>query len=57
MGYARDAKKQPVLSASTPVKAADITETPPGNSTNVSYNVIDIDPLTGRAKLLVHKIP
>jgi prepilin-type N-terminal cleavage/methylation domain-containing protein len=28
-----------------------ITETPPGNSTNVSYNIIHIDRLTGRARL------
>jgi hypothetical protein len=26
-------------------------ESPPGNSTNVSYNIIHIDRLTGRARL------
>ncbi len=35
----------------TPLTASDITENPPGNSTNISYNVIDINPQTGRAKL------
>ena len=33
-----------------------ITETPPGNSTNIAYNVIHIDPLTGRASLEYHKM-
>jgi len=46
--------KSPIL---TLVGPEDITEALPGNSTNVSYNVIDVDPLTGRAKLLVHQIP
>jgi len=34
----------------------DIAETPPGNSTNVSYNIIHIDWLTGRAVLEYHKM-
>jgi prepilin-type N-terminal cleavage/methylation domain-containing protein len=33
---------------------AQIIESPPGNSTNITYNVIHIDPLTGRATLLYH---
>ena len=33
-----------------------VTENPPGNATNISYNVIHIDPLTGRATLLYHKL-
>ena len=33
----------------TTVTATGITENPPGNSTNISYNIIDIEPLTGRA--------
>jgi prepilin-type N-terminal cleavage/methylation domain-containing protein len=37
--------------------APDISEIPPGNSTNVSYNVVDIDPLTGRATLQFYKMP
>jgi prepilin-type N-terminal cleavage/methylation domain-containing protein len=54
VSFGHDANKQPIL---TPLGANDITETPPGNSSSISYNVIDIDPLSGRAKLLVHKIP
>jgi prepilin-type N-terminal cleavage/methylation domain-containing protein len=38
--------KSPTL---TPITVADIQENPPGNSTNISYNVIDVDALTGRA--------
>ncbi len=33
---------------------AQIIESPPGNSTNMTYNIIHIDPLTGRATLLYH---
>jgi len=33
-----------------------VVETPPGNSTNIAYNVIHIDPLTGRATLEYHKM-
>ncbi len=29
---------------------------PPGNDTNISYNIIDIDPLTGRATLEFYKV-
>jgi prepilin-type N-terminal cleavage/methylation domain-containing protein len=45
--------KTPVL---TPVKPGDVTESPPGNSTGSSYNIIDIDPLTGRATLQFQKV-
>lgn len=38
------------------VQISDITETPPGNSTGISYNIIDIDPLTGRASQQFYKI-
>lgn len=31
--------------------ATSVTENPPGNSTNISYNLIHIDALTGRARL------
>jgi prepilin-type N-terminal cleavage/methylation domain-containing protein len=34
-----------------------ISETPPGNSTNSSYNIIHIDALTGRARLEFQKLP
>jgi prepilin-type N-terminal cleavage/methylation domain-containing protein len=33
-----------------------VFEIPPGNATNISYNVVHIDPLTGRATLLYHKM-
>lgn len=33
-----------------------IVEEPPGNATNIAYNVIHIDPLTGRATLKYHKM-
>ncbi|HEX7651933.1 MAG TPA: prepilin-type N-terminal cleavage/methylation domain-containing protein [Verrucomicrobiae bacterium] len=38
--------KQPVLTAVNP---SDISEVPAGNSTNIAYNLIHVDPLTGRA--------
>jgi prepilin-type N-terminal cleavage/methylation domain-containing protein len=34
-----------------------VSETPPGNSAGISYNIVDIDPLTGRATLQFQKIP
>jgi prepilin-type N-terminal cleavage/methylation domain-containing protein len=33
-----------------------VLETPPGNSTNISYNIVHIDALTGRAVLEHHKM-
>jgi prepilin-type N-terminal cleavage/methylation domain-containing protein len=48
------ATKTPQL---TPLAAGDITENPPGNSTNISYNIIHISPLTGRATLLHYRMP
>ena len=36
--------------------APQVIEMPPGNSTNIQYNVIHIDPLTGRATLEYHKM-
>jgi type II secretory pathway pseudopilin PulG len=35
---------------------ASVSEVPPGNSTNISYNIVHIDALTGRATLEFHKI-
>jgi prepilin-type N-terminal cleavage/methylation domain-containing protein len=40
----------------TPVTANDVSEVPPGNSTNISYNIIHIDKLSGRAALEFHKM-
>jgi prepilin-type N-terminal cleavage/methylation domain-containing protein len=47
------ATKAPQL---TPVNPGDVTEVLPGNSTGPSYNIIDIDPLTGRATLQFQKV-
>jgi len=33
-----------------------VLELPPGNTTNLSYNIIHIDALTGRAQLEYHKL-
>ena len=54
VGYGMNVNKQPLP---TVVQPNDITETPRGNSTSISYNVIDVEPLTGRSKLLLHHIP
>ena len=54
VSYGMDLNKNP---QPTTVNPADITEVPAGNSTSISYNVIDIDPLSGRARLLVHQMP
>ena len=40
----------------TPVLAADIVEVPAGNSSDISYNVVHIDALTGRAVLEFHRL-
>ena len=49
-----DLNKEPML---TVVPPNAITEVPPGNSSSISYNIIDVDPLSGRARLIVHQIP
>ncbi len=33
-----------------------VLESPAGNSTNSAYNLVDIDPLTGRATLRFQKV-
>jgi len=53
VNYGYDANKVPQLSEVTP---GDIAEVPPGNSTDISYNIIHIDALTGRATLEYHKV-
>jgi len=50
VGYAVDENK--VLQLSSPA----VTEIPSGNSTNLSYNIVHIDALTGRAVLEYHKL-
>ncbi|HEV2692361.1 MAG TPA: hypothetical protein VG347_05645, partial [Verrucomicrobiae bacterium] len=54
VGYGYDGATKTALP--TVVQPSDIVENPAGNSTGISYNVIDIDPLTGRAKLQFFKI-
>ena len=49
------ATKTFVLDAS-PGSWPSVLEVPPGNSTNISANIIDIDPLTGRAVLQFYKM-
>jgi prepilin-type N-terminal cleavage/methylation domain-containing protein len=39
-----------------PLTSPDVAELPPGNSTNLSYNIVHIDRLTGRATLEFHKM-
>jgi len=54
VSYGRDVDKHPQLNI---VASNDITQSPPGNSTSISYNVIHIDAFTGRATLEYHKMP
>jgi hypothetical protein len=54
VGYGiNPATKRPQLSLVNP---SDIREVPAGNSTDISYNIVHIDALTGRAVLEFHKI-
>jgi prepilin-type N-terminal cleavage/methylation domain-containing protein len=54
VGFGMDLNKQPAL---TTVNPTDITENPPGNSTSISYNVIDVDPISGRSRLMIYHMP
>jgi prepilin-type N-terminal cleavage/methylation domain-containing protein len=40
----------------TPVGSPSVSENPPGNSTNISYNIVHVERLTGRAKLESFKV-
>jgi len=54
VGYALDpSTKAPTLN---PVGANAVAESPVGNSTNITYNIVHIDALTGRATLEYHQI-
>jgi prepilin-type N-terminal cleavage/methylation domain-containing protein len=53
VSYGFDANKIPQL---TEVTSNSISENPPGNSTDISYNIVHIDAFTGRATLEYHKI-
>ena len=53
---ANAATKTFVLGA-PPLRSPDVAEIPPGNSSDgMSYNIVHIDPLTGRANLEFHKM-
>ncbi|HEX4343652.1 MAG TPA: hypothetical protein VH255_09685, partial [Verrucomicrobiae bacterium] len=58
VGFGYDATTKTPLP--TTVIPGDLTETPPGNSgignNNLSYNIIHIDALTGRAVLEYYKL-
>lgn len=41
----------------TPLAAKDITEIPPGNSTNIGFNVVHIERFTGRCTLETFQMP
>jgi prepilin-type N-terminal cleavage/methylation domain-containing protein len=53
VGFGVDVNKQPTL-ATVPPNA--ISEAPPGNSSSISYNIIDVDPVSGRPRLIVHQV-
>ena len=51
-----DASTKTFLLTGPPLTSPDVSETPPGNSTNLSYNIVHIDRLSGRAVLEFHKM-
>ena len=54
VAYALDpSTKAPTLN---PVGANAVAESPVGNSTNITYNIVHIDALTGRATLEYHQV-
>jgi len=55
VGYGYDAHTKALQL--TLVRTNDIQESPPGNSTNISYNLIHVDALTGRATQEYFKMP
>ena len=55
IGYGYDGKTK-TLQLSI-VTTNFIKEIPPGNSTNISYNLIHVDALTGRSTLEYYKMP
>ena len=56
VAYAFDPQTKTSIVSSTPLTSGAVAENPPGNSTNITYNVVHIDPLTGRATLLYHHV-
>jgi prepilin-type N-terminal cleavage/methylation domain-containing protein len=54
VSYGMNINKQP---QPTTVAPNNITENPPGGSSSISFNVIDVTPLTGRASSQKYKMP
>lgn len=55
VSYALDpVARAPLINGTLPASA--ISQTLPGNSTNISYNIVHIDALTGRATLEFHHV-
>ncbi len=55
IGYGYDGKTKTLQL--TTVNPGAVVEIPPGNSTNISYNLIHVDALTGRSTLEYYKMP
>jgi hypothetical protein len=54
---AADPTTKAFVLASPPLKSPDVAELPPGNSSDgMSYSIVHIDRLTGRANLEFHKM-
>jgi hypothetical protein len=56
VAYALDPGSKISVIPNSPLGAGAVAESPPGNSTNITYNLVHIDPLTGRATLLFHHV-
>jgi prepilin-type N-terminal cleavage/methylation domain-containing protein len=56
VAYPFDSQTKISVIPTTPLTASAVVESPPGNSTNITYNVIHVDPLTGRAALQFHQV-
>jgi prepilin-type N-terminal cleavage/methylation domain-containing protein len=54
VAYPLDPTSKIPLVPTTALGPSAVSETPLGNSTNITYNVVHIDPLTGRATLEYH---
>jgi prepilin-type N-terminal cleavage/methylation domain-containing protein len=50
------ATRKYVLNLPPPAPQIQVAEIPPGNSTNLSYNIVHVDALTGRAVLEFHNV-
>jgi prepilin-type N-terminal cleavage/methylation domain-containing protein len=53
---AANASTKAYVLSGPPLTSPDVAELPPGNSTNLSYSIVHVDRLTGRAVLEFHKM-